>query len=218
MAKYIISTLIAVLLNLLLSTSAQAQIPIVLETEDMDDADRAKFKKRTGLWTKGMYLEVNAKASYQIGAATPAALSDCQQFMPTIGTKFAWSYISGLGVTGFVGPELRAGLYFAHGNDAITGEGLGAASFVLQPGFFHGNYVGNNWLIVETISLPMVMFDPGFQIDVGMSWVPNKTVALEFGVSMGYFQTNLEIAGKELDWFSIGPFLQFNVEALGWYE
>jgi hypothetical protein len=182
---------------------------VSVSTDDLVDDD-----EDIEYWTEGFGWEIGPVASYQFALAKPANLSGGQALSVAADNKLLWSYRSG---TGMMGPDLRVGWFFAHGEDTTTGEGTSAHSFLLQPGLTNLNFLGDRWTLVETLSMPMVNFEPGIGIDVGISYLPNNWLDIEFGLSMGYYQSDLEVAGEEATWFSLGPYFGLSFEPYGEY-
>lgn len=202
MAKFFTSILFLVLMTRV--ALAQAQLGF----------DGFEWNKDYPPWIRAQCFELGLDANYQFALAKPEHLGGGQSLSVTADAKYLWSYAIGMG---WIGPSLRLGLYHAHGTDETLGEGMSASSFMLEPGVFNANYVGINWLFINRISLPLVQFEPGFVYEVGASHIFSDVVRIEFGLSLGYYQTNLEVAGKEIDWFSMGPYISGTFELYGDY-
>jgi hypothetical protein len=171
-------------------------------------------------WVEAKFFEVGLVPQYQFALAKPEVTGFGGALAHSVDAKFCWSYISPQGVTGIYCPDLRMGHYFSHIFDKGADEVITAHSFTLQPGFYHANYVDDDrWLISQHISLPLVMMEPGIQLDVAARYLANDLFSFEFGVAMGYYQTNLDLSnGEEVDWFSLGPHLGFIFELWGDYK
>lgn len=212
MAKFLITMLCAFLLTLSVRAEA-AEAGLSLSTEDGVDGsiDIGADDDDVLPWDKARYFEFNPRTQYQFALAKPDELGGGYAFMGTFDARYCWSYMSGVAC-----PGLRQGIFVAHGSDNTTGESLVDASYVFQPSFFHGNYIAERWIISETLSLPLIDFDePGIQLDVGASYMHNKWLAVEFGVSLSYLQTNLLAAGEEANMAMLGPYFALIFEPWG---
>jgi len=192
------------------SESETVSESVSVSTDDLVDDDEDIV-----YWTEGFGWEIGPVASYQFALPNhQEALGGGQSLSVALDNKLLWSYRSG---GGMMGPSLRAGWFFAHGDDNSTGEHISAHSFLLQPGIVNSNFLGDRWTLSEALSMPMVNFEPGIGIDVGVSYLPNNWLDIEFGLSMGYYQSDLEVAGEEATWFSLGPYFGLSFEPYGEY-
>lgn len=246
MGKYIIPTLFAFLFAFLAAAPAKAgEVKIEASTDDgveastdgvevdidssMDNVDEVvqdyiyeqQAQNRGRRWMDGTFFELGPYINYQFAFPTDADNTGFSgSFATGLDLKFCWSYNSSQDVVGIYGPDFRTGYQLVHSYDEIAGEGIVAHAFTWQPGFYHANYVDDDrWLIYEQLSLFMANIRPGIQLDVGASYIVSDLFNFDFGVALGFYSTNLELAnGETVNWFSIGPHFGFNFEAWGKYR